>query len=119
MGSVAGVVKDGRLRALGTTGKQRAPVMPQVPTIAEAGLPRLRFRELARAGRAGGRTPPPIMRKLGEEARAIAAGEATQKLFAENSISPDVVLGDAAQRVVVRDFDVMGGLVRKSGATAN
>jgi len=30
-----------------------------------------------------------------------------------------VILGDAAQRVVIRDFDVMGELVRKSGATAN
>ena len=30
-----------------------------------------------------------------------------------------VIMGDAAQRIVVRDFDAMGGLVRKSGAVAN
>ena len=118
VGSVAGLVKDGRLRALGTTGKQRAPVMPQVPTIAEAGVPGYEFESwLALVAPAG--VPAPIMRKLGDEARAIVAGEATQKLFAENSITPDVLVGDAAQRVVVRDFDTMGGLVRKSGAVAN
>ncbi len=118
VGSVAGMVKEGRLRALGTTGKQRAPVLPQVPTIAQAGLPGYEFESwLALVAPAG--VPAPILRKLGDDVRAIVAGEPTQKLFAENSITPDVVLGDAAQRVVVRDYDVMGVLVRKSGATAN
>jgi tripartite-type tricarboxylate transporter receptor subunit TctC len=118
VGSVAAMVKDGRVRALGTTGKQRAPVLPQVPTIAEAGLPGYEFESwLALVAPAG--VPAPIMRKLGENVRAIVAGEAMQRLFAENSITPDVIVGDAAQAVVLRDFDAMGALVRKSGATVN
>ena len=118
VGSVAAMVKDGRLRALGTTGKQRAPAMPQVPTIAEAGLPGYAFESwLALVAPAG--VPAPIMRKLGEDVRAIVAGAVMQRLFAENSITPDVIIGDAAQAVVLRDFDAMGELVRKSGATIN
>jgi tripartite-type tricarboxylate transporter receptor subunit TctC len=118
VGSVAPMIKEGRLRALGTTGRQRAPVLPQVPTIAEAGVPGYEFESwLALVAPAG--VPAPILRKLGDDVRAVVAGEATQKLFAENSITPDVVIGDAAQRIVVRDFDVMGALVRKSGAVAN
>ena len=118
VGSVAGMVREGRLRALGVTGKQRAPVLPQVPTVAESGLADYEFESwLALVAPAG--VPERIMRKLGDEVRAIVAGEATQKLFAQNSIAPDVLVGDAAQRVVVRDFDLMGDLVRKSGATAN
>jgi tripartite-type tricarboxylate transporter receptor subunit TctC len=31
-------IKSGRLRALGVSGAQRSPVMPEVPTIEEAGL---------------------------------------------------------------------------------
>lgn len=41
-GSVAGTagfIKDGRLRALATTGAKRASAMPTVPTIAESGFP--------------------------------------------------------------------------------
>jgi len=33
------MVKAGRVRALGVTGAKRAPVLPEVPTIAEAGVP--------------------------------------------------------------------------------
>jgi tripartite-type tricarboxylate transporter receptor subunit TctC len=32
-------IKSGRLLALGTGGKQRSPILPDVPTIAEAGVP--------------------------------------------------------------------------------
>lgn len=118
VGSVAAMVKDGRLRALGTTGKQRAPVLPDVPTVAEAGLPGYEFESwLALVAPSG--TPAPVLRKLGDEVRTAVASDATRKLFAENSITPEVIVGDAAQRVVERDYEVMGGLVRKSGATGN
>lgn len=33
------LVKSGRLRALAVTGKRRAPAAPELPTVAEAGLP--------------------------------------------------------------------------------
>lgn len=118
VGSVAGMIKDGRMRALGTTGKQRAPVLPQVPTIAEAGLPGYEFESwLALVAPAG--APPPILRRLENEARVAVASEAMQKLFAENSITSDVTVGDAAQRIVARDFESLGALVRKSGASVN
>lgn len=37
--SVLPYIKSGRLRALAVTSEQRSPVMPEIPTMAEAGLP--------------------------------------------------------------------------------
>ncbi len=37
--SVASHVKSGKLRALGVTGSKRTPALPEVPTIAESGVP--------------------------------------------------------------------------------
>ena len=69
VGSVAAMVKDGRLRALGTTGKQRAPVLPQVPTIAEAGC-------RATSSRAGSRWS----RRQGCPRRSCASSATTSAL---------------------------------------
>jgi tripartite-type tricarboxylate transporter receptor subunit TctC len=33
------LIKDGKLRALAVTGKQRSPTLPEIPTMAEAGFP--------------------------------------------------------------------------------
>jgi tripartite-type tricarboxylate transporter receptor subunit TctC len=41
--TVGAHVRTGRLRALGVTADHRSPVLPQVPTIAEAGLPGYAF----------------------------------------------------------------------------
>lgn len=118
VGSVAAFVKDGRMRALATTGRQRSPVLPQVPTAAEAGLRGFAFESwLALVTPAG--VPAPVLRRLGEDVRQAMATETMQKMFADNSITPELVLGDAAQRMVLHDYQVMGELVRKSGATVN
>jgi tripartite-type tricarboxylate transporter receptor subunit TctC len=37
--TMAPTIADGRVKALGTSGKVRSPILPNVPTIAEAGVP--------------------------------------------------------------------------------
>ena len=41
--SVVGMIKSGQLRAIAVTSKTRSPLLPNVPTINEAGLPGLRL----------------------------------------------------------------------------
>lgn len=118
VGSVAAFVKDGRLRALATTGRQRSPVMAQVPTVAQAGLRDFAFESwLALVAPSG--VPAPVLRRLGEDVRLAVATEPMQKMFADNSITPDLVVGEAAQKIVLHDYQAMGELVRKSGAVGN
>jgi tripartite-type tricarboxylate transporter receptor subunit TctC len=73
-------VKAGRLRALAVTTLARSPAMPELPTIAESGLPGFDlstwFGVMAPAG-----TPPEIVSKLNAEiARALSAKDMRERL---------------------------------------
>jgi tripartite-type tricarboxylate transporter receptor subunit TctC len=59
-------VKDGKLRAIVTSLKQRSPILPDVPTIAEAGLPK--FSILSWAALYGpGKMPKDLAEKINRE----------------------------------------------------
>lgn len=74
-------VLNGQLRALGTSGAKRNPALPDVPTIAEAGLPGYEATNwwgiVAPAG-----TPPAIVEKLHNEIAAVQESPKTKEQFA-------------------------------------
>jgi tripartite-type tricarboxylate transporter receptor subunit TctC len=76
----SGFVHSGQLRALGTGGSHRSSVLPDVPTIAEAGLTGYEANNwwgvVAPAG-----TPPAIVEKLHDEIGAVQNSEQTKKQF--------------------------------------
>jgi len=65
-------VKSGKLRALAITGPQRHPLLPEVPTVAEAGMPRLAVENWT-AIAAPARMPDAAVQKLGAEVLKIMA----------------------------------------------
>jgi len=84
--SVVGVVRQGRLRALAVTGTGRSPLFPDVPTVAEAGLPGYAA-ELHYGLVAPGGTPPEIVARLNRALNAaLAAPEVKDKLTADGEI---------------------------------
>jgi tripartite-type tricarboxylate transporter receptor subunit TctC len=56
-------VQSGKLRALAVTGKQRSPLLPQVPTVGELGLKGLEF-EVLYISMVPAATPEPVMQTL-------------------------------------------------------
>jgi tripartite-type tricarboxylate transporter receptor subunit TctC len=94
-------VRAGKLRALGVTSAQRSPSWPDVPTIAEQGLPG--FDAIAWYGFAvARRTPPAIVNKL-----SMAAAQAAKSADLAGRIS---ALGGEA---VGSPPDVFGSLIAK------
>ena len=75
-------VKAGRLRAIATTGAQRSPAAPDVPTVAEQGFPG--FEATAWYGvLAPARTPPAIVGRLHDEiVRALKLPDVQERLGA-------------------------------------
>ena len=84
--------KSGKLKALAVTGDKRVRTLPDVPTVAESGVPGYRFMGwvglVAPAG-----TPAPVIAKLNEQVQALLKNADTQKQF--NDLSLEVIGGSA------------------------
>jgi len=77
-------VRAGKLRALGMSSAKRSPLAPDVPTIAEAGVPGYEMGYWF-AAYAPARTPPAVVKKLNEMLVKAAQGEAARTSFYEST----------------------------------
>ena len=84
---VLGFVKDGRLRGIATTGSKRDAVLPELPTVAEAGLPGyempLWFGLAVPKG-----TPRPVIEKLAAALKATFALPEVKQAFEKQGFTP-------------------------------
>jgi len=85
--TMAPMIKAGLVRALGTTGKTRSPILPDVPTISEAGVAgfnaTLWVGFMAPAG-----TPQPIVDKLNQEITKIASRPDIKEAWEKTGATP-------------------------------
>src|SRR5215213_5631991 len=68
--TMAPTIEEGRVKALGTSGKVRSPILPNVPTIAEAGIPGYHATIWIGVMAPGG-TPREIVERLNREVNKI------------------------------------------------
>jgi tripartite-type tricarboxylate transporter receptor subunit TctC len=110
-------IKSGKLRALGISTPMRSPLLPDVPTIAEQGLPNYSFDAwLALIAPAG--LPQPLVSKLHAATKASLATKQVQDALAAQGI---VIIGsgpDVALQFFKTELEKHTKLVKQSGATA-
>jgi tripartite-type tricarboxylate transporter receptor subunit TctC len=82
-----GNVQAGHLRAIAVAGRTRSSLLPDVPTVAESGLPgfeaAVRYGLLAPAG-----TPRPIIERINAELRAMVSSDETRARIAAQGGEP-------------------------------
>ncbi len=110
-------VNSKKLRALATTGEKRSPVMPDVPTIAESGVP----------GYAAGswygyvapaRIPPAILRRLSDEIVAIAnTGTFDEQLKNNVGAEPDTLASEKFGQFLNVEIEKWGKVIKATGIT--
>lgn len=113
-------IKAGKLRALAVTGATRSPLMPEVPTFAEAGMPRYDIEVwFGLYGPAG--MPADIVARLNEElASAMQDPELVARLNGLGLVFPAKRSTPAQFAQEVRaEILKMAEVVRASGATAD
>ena len=111
-------VKAGRLRALAVSTPQRSPDLPDVPTVAEAGVPGYEATLWLNLAAPGG-TPPAIVQRLhGETVKALQDAE-LRKSFRSAGVEASP-LGPQELAVFMRaEYEKWGRVVRETGATVN
>lgn len=98
-----GQVKSGRLKVLGVGGDSRAPQLPDVPTIAEAGVPA--FRSVGWGGILMPKgTPPAIISKVMEKLGAIIALPGVQQQLVATGVEPGLLLGAEFEKFIREDL---------------
>jgi len=115
--SVIPHVRTGRLRALATTGAQRSPALPDLPTIAESGLPG--YEASLWYGFVGpARMPPEIVQRLNTEIAAILAQPDTREKLASQGVDARSTTPDEFARILTADVARWAKVVQKLGLQA-
>jgi tripartite-type tricarboxylate transporter receptor subunit TctC len=111
-------MKSGKLKALGVSTAKRSPEMPDVPTVAEAGVPGYEalvwIGLLAPVG-----TPREIVVKLNGDIAKLVRTEEVRKLIGPTGMEPDPDTPEQFAAYIKADYDKWGKVVRDSGATVN
>ena len=108
-------VKSGKVRALGVSARQRVSALPDVPTIAEAGVPGYEY-ELWYSIVAPARTPPAIVNKLNADIQKILAEPDTAQKFTGGE--PRGSTPEGLGKLIRDEFDRIGKVVKAARITA-
>jgi tripartite-type tricarboxylate transporter receptor subunit TctC len=107
--------RAGRVRALATTGRARSPVMPELPTVAEAGVPG--YEAVIWLGiMAPAATPRPIVERLNAEIRRIVNTPEIKDAWSKQGAVPMSMTTEEFGRYLRQDIEKWAKVVRISGA---
>jgi len=107
-------VKSGALRALAVTGAKRSVVMPELPTISEAGVPG--FQAAGWFGVFGAaKTVQPAVTRLNAELSALMEEPSLRDRLISQGAEPLSGPPDALRKHLAREIDTWGKLIREAG----
>jgi tripartite-type tricarboxylate transporter receptor subunit TctC len=111
-------VREGKLLALAVTSRARVPVLPEVPTVAEAAIPGYEsstwYGFLAPA-----RTPRAVLAQLAKGLKEISEEKEVKEKFAGQGIFPRSIELEDFDSFIREDVARLGALAKAVGAKAN
>ena len=114
---IGGQLKAGRIKALAVTSPQRAPLIPDVPTMAESGYPGFEilswFALLAPAG-----TPQPIIKQLNAEAVKALASDAVKTPLTAQGLTVASSTPEQVTAHIKREIEKFTRIAKSAGIKA-
>ena len=107
--------RDGRVRGLATTGSKRSTIMADMPTVAEAGLPKYEM-SIWLGIMAPKGTPAPIVARLNEEIRKILSRPEVRDAWAKQGAFPMIMSPQEFTKYLDADIAQWATVVKVSGA---
>jgi tripartite-type tricarboxylate transporter receptor subunit TctC len=115
--NAVGPVRDGRLRPLAVSSRERDPLLPQVPTVAEAGVPdyesTLWFGLLT-----GAAVPRPIVEKISADVGKVLASAATRERWQPIGIEPRPTTPAGFDQLLAEEIRVFTDIARGANIRA-
>jgi tripartite-type tricarboxylate transporter receptor subunit TctC len=116
LGNAMNNIRAGNIRALAVTLPERSPLLPDVPTMAEAGVPNVVvaawFALFAPAG-----TPPEAIAWLNQQANEVFSAPEVRDQFARQGVSLPLGTPQALGAHVAAEYAKWGDVVRKASIT--
>jgi tripartite-type tricarboxylate transporter receptor subunit TctC len=116
--TMASMIEAGRVRALGTSGKVRSPVLPNVPTLAEAGIPgyeaTIWIGVVAPVG-----TPQPIVDLLNREINKILLRPDIKESWQRQGANPMVMSPQEFGAYIQSEIDRWAKLIKANNIHIN
>jgi tripartite-type tricarboxylate transporter receptor subunit TctC len=116
LGSSAGHIKGGRIKALAVASEKRAPGFPDVPTSAEGGVPTYQVATWYGLWAPKG-TPKELVEAMRTELAKALGSDDLKKIWTGLGTDTPNLYGDAFGRFVNAEIKRWGEVVKKSGAT--
>jgi tripartite-type tricarboxylate transporter receptor subunit TctC len=117
IGSVVTFIKGGKLRALGVTSRKRNPALPDVPTVAEAGVPGFEVTGWY-AFFAPAKTPPPIIAKFHTSTVAAVSDPVIRERLDQLGVGVVGSTPDELRDHLKAEMDKWGPLIKAAGIKA-
>ena len=109
------LVRSGRVKLLGVMGSQRSALAPELPTLAEAGVPGYEasgwFALLAPAG-----TPAAVVQKLNADLNTVLRLPEVRQQFAQAGLEPLTSTPQELAALMKTETEKWAGVIRRSGA---
>lgn len=116
--TMAANARAGKVKALATSGKSRSPVTPELPTVAEAGVPGYES-GIWLGLMAPARTPRPVLQKLNAEVNKIIDSAEVKEAWAKQGAFPMGMSIDGFDKFLRAEVVKWAKAVKASGAKAD